>query len=102
MEAPRCRLCGKRHWGICEGAGHAWVTHPISTEVPVNSVTTTGGAETVWYVANKVVHATPKVVHKPVMVVHKSKHGVYADLEKRRAYRREWKRKRRLEKGGVV
>lgn len=57
-----------------------------------------------------VVHAPKVVVHKPVLVVHNeekvvhagssqkdgsSRHGVYADAEKRKAYRREWMKKRR-------
>jgi len=68
MDAPFCKPCNKRHNGPCN----------------------------TFFMANKVkpelvVHAEDTVVHK---VVH-SKHGKYADLEKRRAYRREWMRKRR-------
>lgn len=38
------------------------------------------------------------VVHEsPQLVVH-TKHGKYADLEARRAYRREWMRKKRANK----
>ena len=78
MEFPFCKSCNRRHGGPCN-------VFYIANEPMVNTDN----------MANKVVRATPKVVHKPVMVVHKSKHGVYADLEKRRAYRREWTRKRR-------
>jgi hypothetical protein len=44
--------------------------------------------------------ATVEVVHKPIVVVHQSqdgssRHGKYADLEKRKAYRREWMAKYR-------
>jgi len=46
-----------------------------------------------------VVHAE-KVVHIPsALVVHTSKHGKYADAEKRKAYRREWMRKKRANAG---
>ena len=41
--------------------------------------------------AKMVVHAPEVVVHE---VVH-SRHGKYADLEKRKAYRREWARRKR-------
>ncbi len=41
--------------------------------------------------SNKVVHELKAVVHG---VVH-SRHGKYADLEKRKVYRREWMRNRR-------
>ena len=52
----------------------------------------------------KVVHIAPKIVHKEELVVHEpeavvhTKHGKYADLEKRKSYRKEWMRKRRAEK----
>lgn len=61
--------------------------------------------------APKVVHsATELVVHNPVgevvhaepsaaVVVHESKHGKYADAEKRKAYRREWMRIKRSSGG---
>ena len=85
MESPFCKSCNRRHGGPCN-------VFYMANEPVVNTDN----------MANKVVRATPRVVHeekavvhKPVMVVHKSKHGVYADLEKRRAYRREWMRKRR-------
>lgn len=60
-----CSRCGKDYW-----ANQAWL------------------------------HETCKVVHSAV-VVHKeerigsSRHGKYADAEKRKTYRREWMRKRR-------
>ena len=38
----------------------------------------------------KVVHTDGLAVHGDAVVVHKSKHGVYADIEKRKAYRRAW------------
>jgi hypothetical protein len=43
--------------------------------------------------AAMVVHTPEKVVHKPR--AGSSRHGKYADLEKRKAYRREWMRRRR-------
>lgn len=61
-------------------------------------------------VKKKPVEPVEKVVHKPKMVVHidssqavgssqdgSSRHGVYKDKEARKAYRREWMRKRRAE-----
>lgn len=44
---------------------------------------------------NAVVHAPNEVVHTEPAVVHASKHGVYADPEKRREYRRDWMRAKR-------
>ena len=53
--------------------------------------------EKIVHIAPKVVHKLKEVVHEEKVVVHKAstKHGVYADLEKRKAYRREWMRRRR-------
>ena len=76
MKAPKCRLCGKLHWGVCEGAKGSVINE----------------------LREKIVHTTPLVVHKEEVVVHEvvhTKHGKYADLEKRKAYRREWMRRKR-------
>ena len=77
MKAIKCRLCGKNHWGLCDFS--------------------VMGAEGV---IPAVVHVPELVVHKEDVVVH-SKHGEYADLDKRKTYRREWMRERRLEERGV-
>jgi hypothetical protein len=50
----------------------------------------------------KVHNCTPMVVHAPIgssLVVHagSSRHGQYADPEKRRAYRAQWARNKRAE-----
>ena len=74
MDAPFCKPCNKRHNGPCN----------------------------TFFVANApkvVVHKEELVVHVPEKVVH-SKHGKYADLEKRKAYRREYMRKKRADKKG--
>ena len=68
MDAPKCKLCGKRHY--------TYEPHVFS------------GMDVVSSSANEFV---PMVVHK---VVH-TKHGKYADKEKRKAYRREYMRKKR-------
>lgn len=51
------------------------------------------------HVPQTVVHEEPKqavsVVHA---VVHTSRHGVYADLEARKAYRRKWAKENRAKK----
>ena len=60
-----------------------------------------------WMHDKHVVHKPPLVVHKPV-VVHQainagsSRHGKYADPEKRKAYRKEWMRKSRARKNGTA
>ena len=87
-----CSICEHEHRF---GGPHIWGDEPKRLAIKKVLDMAAGGVG----IANKVVHATPRVVHKPAMVVHKSKHGVYVDLEKRRAYRREWMRKRRLERG---
>ena len=91
MEAPKCRLCGNRHWGVC----------PIEKASVIKEL-----REKIVHVAPKVVHKEEKIVHSPETVVHAvvhsdkevvhTKHGKYADLDKRKSYRREWMRKRRL------
>jgi len=53
MDAPKCGLCGERHWS---GEGHRWkdgdvfttVTHPIDTGLLPNSVTTVSGGDIIW------------------------------------------------------
>lgn len=45
-----------------------------------------------------VVHREVVVHAKPGLVVHKSRHGVYADLEARRKYKREWMARKRAER----
>ena len=75
MDAPKCRLCGERHWGTC----NSFLMDPVVVSVDE-------------LVANVAVNT---VVNK------ESRHGRYADKEKRRGYMKEYMRKRRLEKRGV-
>jgi hypothetical protein len=74
-----CNVCGSSRW-----CGRQCANAPVSTALP------------------RIVHAPVTVVHNVNAVVHapKSKNGEdrYADAEKRRAYRREWMRKRRMNK----
>ena len=84
MKAPKCRLCEKNHWGLCER---------LAEKVSVVK----GLREKVANIKPVVVHKEELVVHGPEMVVH-TKHGKYADLEKRKSYRKEWMRRRRAEK----
>ena len=67
MEAPKCRLCEKRHWGTCNNV--SFIT-PITVLVEDDS---------------------PPVVANRVA----NRHGKYADKEKRRIYQRDLMRKRR-------
>ena len=67
MEAPLCRLCGKRHYTY-ESHAFDWLDS-----------------------------AVPPVVAN---VVANSKHGKYADKEKRKTYQRDLMRKRRA--GGAA
>jgi hypothetical protein len=69
MEAPNCRTCGNRHYGPCNVFYNA--------EEPKKE---------------KAVDMQPD---KTVVRATGSKHGVYADKEKRKAYRREYMKKRR-------
>lgn len=69
MKAPKCRLCGHEHWN---SEAHHF-------------------GDVVVHKPEKVVHAKPVVVHK------ESKHGRYADAEKRRQYRRGWMKRKRAE-----
>jgi hypothetical protein len=67
-----CNVCGSSRWCGLQCANAPVVHAPVA-----------------------VVHSQPTVVHAP-----KSKNGEdrYSDAEKRRAYRREWMRKRRMNK----
>lgn len=75
MDKPVCRVCGAKHY--------AAEPHVFAKEV--------------------VVHSKSLVVHKPAMVVHTSqdgspqttRHGKYVNMDKRRAYKREWMRAKR-------
>ena len=102
-----CSICEHEHRF---GDPHIWGDEPKKLAIKKVLDMAAGGVG----IANKVVHATPRVVHKPELVVHipekvvhaekvvvHSKHGRYADLEKRRAYRREYMQKKRAEKRGV-
>lgn len=78
MKAPECRICGAVHWGR---EPHKWVANtPTLATKPV--------------VANKEMVANTKEVvansESP-----KSRHGVYADKERRKAYMRDLMKKRR-------
>ena len=79
MKAPKCRLCEKSHWGLCER---------VAIKVSI-----------VKDLREKVANIKPVVANKEELVanvVANSRHGKYADLEKRRAYQREYMRRRRL------
>lgn len=69
MEAPTCRLCKGKHWG---NEPHAWPKE-------------------------KVVHAgSPRAADiGSSQIKADSRHGKYADLDKRKKYRREWMRNKR-------
>ena len=90
MEAPKCRLCGSRHWGVCP-TEKASVIKDLQEMIVHPPISVVHKGEKIVHRPETVVHA---VVHSDKEVVH-TKHGVYADLEKRKAYRREWMRKRR-------
>ena len=81
-----CKLCGLEHrgWVSClkaKTAAEQLVVHGISN-VPKD-----------WEV---VVHNEPAIFTSVELVVHEeSRHGVYKDAEKRKAYKSEWMRKRR-------
>ena len=81
MDKPLCRLCNTKHWS---NEDHVLPDLPVK---PVNKP-----VKTVVTPVNKVVHG---VVHMDNVVVHKSKHGQYADKEKRREYRRNWMKGKR-------
>ena len=79
MEAPKCDLCGSRHWS---GQPHKFGSDDQVKVKPGNR--SSGAAE--------------PVPVEPVMVEDKpSKFGEqrYKDREARKAYQREWKRRKR-------
>ena len=79
--AAVCRVCGHRHW---MRDPHIWGDEPKKKVLDV--------------LRDEIKRVAPVVVHAE-KVVHASKHGRYADTEKRREYRREWmKRKRELDR----
>ena len=84
MDAPRCGLCGERHWS---GEGHRWKDGDVFATGPM---------------ANSMANA-PDVSGSPLPCGVGSISGAYKyrDTEKRRTYQRDLMRKRRLEKRGV-
>ena len=76
MDAPKCRLCGKRHWGVCSA---------IKADPAI--------------MANK----QPVVANEPDIVANSMANTEsdmantykYRDAEKRRIYMREYMRKKR-------
>ena len=89
MDAPRCRLCGERHWS---GEGHRWRDGDVFATGPM---------------ANDVANADNTSI-VPLKSLGKCSNlrgldgGVstyqYRDAEKRRTYQRDLMRKRRAEK----
>ena len=73
MDAPKCRLCGKRHWSTQQCVGMEKATASIPDKVVANEVEIVANRQET--VANK-----------------KSR---YKDLEKRRIYMKEYMRKKR-------
>jgi len=82
MDAPKCRLCGKRHWGICA----AIKSDPA---IMVNSV--------VNIPENMVNGMVNGMVNEPDMVNNSEGKPSYKyrDAEKRRVYLKEYMRKKR-------
>ena len=74
MDAPRCRLCGNRHWGVCAGIAN----------------------RDMGIVANS--PEKPKVVANRVKVVANKPKSRYKDKESRRIYMRDLMRGLREEK----
>lgn len=83
---PRCPLCGAEHYGV----DHVWPTTMVekpkksSPGQPQRDSTAVGEATVL------VVHAGSGSSRSG-----SSRHGKYADVEARKAYRREWMRQRR-------
>lgn len=92
MEAPKCGQCGVRHWRAQACAGQ-----PKAAIGPSDRPRT--GDQQAGEARVLVVHKPAVVVHSPELVVHngssQNRHGKYADAEARRAYRREWMRRKR-------
>ena len=76
---PQCKLCGCNHWNH---EPHIWDDKPDVVKKLVVDI------------PELVVATAIKVVDKPTG----SRHGKYADLEKRKKYQREYKRKLRAKK----
>lgn len=82
-----CSLCEHTHRGL----EHVFPDKPAALKPktvskPVKEVVT---------VTNSPALVVHEVVHIDNVVVHKSKHGKYADKEKRREYRRNWMKGKR-------
>ena len=95
---PECRVCGIRHdprqptCNLDDRIAHARKKAGLQPLIPVNEAANKPAQPIVNSLALNERQVVHKVVHK---VVHESKHGKYADAEKRKAYRAEWYRQKR-------
>ena len=112
MKAIKCRACGEEHWGLCAGAGDFIVNKVVNSPIlgvgeKVAPLILLDKCSDSRHLYKEESRGSSTVEHLPCKQVVSgsipgsgSKHGKYADKEKRRAYQREYMRKRRANGNG--